>query len=411
MKSIKELFLIVLLALLIRIPWMFLVPYVEAPDENTHFWVIQFIANNFRLPDYHAVISVGPEAVYGSIPQLGYLPHILFLKAIGSFIAANKWLYAARLGSIAMGLIVVVVAYYIGQLLFAPNRIAALALPLMVTFHPQFVFVNSYINNDVTTAALSSVILLLLINVLKTGLNRANMVCLSICCSWLMLSKYSGYCVLATTFLILLLVIYLHRSKLKEQFILLACMALIILFLTSWWFVRNYFQFGGDITGVKTMHNIWTLTYHRYLQNFASPIGVVFSSRFWRMLFFSFWGWFGYMTRNLPRLIYYGYLAFVILACLCFARRGLKYRTNWQWLVLIICFAINLAVCIYGTYTGVAGPQGRYLFPSEIPIMAMLIAGLNSASTKWSKYLLVSLIAFNVFVYFYSSFYLFKLYS
>jgi 4-amino-4-deoxy-L-arabinose transferase-like glycosyltransferase len=411
MKSIKELFLIVFLALLIRIPWMFLVPHIEAPDENTHFWVIKFIVSNLRLPDYHAVMSVGPEAVYGSIPQLGYLPHILFLKVISGFVTVQQWLYAARLGSVLMGLIVVTAAYYIGKILFAPNRFAALALPLMVTFHPQFVFVTSYINNDATAAALSAVILLLLINALKTGLNRANMIYLSIGCSWLILSKYSGYCVPITTSIILLLVVYLHRNKLKEQFILLACMALIILFLTSWWFLRNYFQFEGDITGVKTMHSIWTLTYHRYLQSFASPIGVVLSTRFWRMLFFSFWGWFGYMTRDLPRLIYYGYLIFVILAFLCFIRENFKHKISQPWLVLIVCFVINLAVCVYGTYSGVAGPQGRYLFPSEIPIMAMLIAGLGACQNNWSQGFLIALVAFNFLAYCYSSFFLYRLYS
>jgi hypothetical protein len=213
------------------------------------------------------------------------------------------------------------------------------------------------------------------------------------------------------TFLILLLVIYKHKSKLFEQLVLLSSMALIVSVLTGWWFIRNYFQFAGDITGVKTMHSIWTLTYHRYLESFASPIALMLSTRFWRMLFFSFWGWFGYMTHSLPRLIYYGYLSFVILACIRVLRSNLKQQINWSWFTLILCFVINLAVCIYGTYSGVAGPQGRYLFPSEIPIMAMLIAGLNAGSNKWSKCLTVALVAFNVFVYFYSSLYLFKLYG
>ncbi len=411
MKSIKELSLIVFLALLARIPWMLLVPHAEAPDENTHFWVIQFIVNNLKLPDYQSVMTAGIEAVYGSIPQLGYLPHIFFLKLFAGFIAIDKWFYAARLGSILMGLIVVAVSYRIGQLLFSINRVAALALPLLVAFHPQFVFVTSYINNDATAAALSAVILLLLISAIKTGLNKSNVIGLSVFCAWLILSKYSGYCVLITVFVILLLVLYKYKDKLKEQFMLLIGLASVVALLTSWWFIRNYFQFAGDITGVKTMHSIWTLTYHRYLENFSSPIGVIFSSRFWRMLFFSFWGWFGYMTHALPRAIYYVYLSFVIMAAVRFMRSKLKQEINWFWLVLICCFVVNLAVCIYGTYSGVAGPQGRYLFPSEIPIMAMLIAGLNSLPGKWSKYLTISFVAFNIFAYFYSTFYLLKLYS
>jgi 4-amino-4-deoxy-L-arabinose transferase-like glycosyltransferase len=411
MKSIKELFLIVLLAFLVRIPWMILVPHVEAPDENTHFWVIQFIANNFKLPDYQAVMLGGPVAVYGSIPQFGYLPHLLCFKALNFIILAHDGLYAARLGSVFMGLTVVLVAYYVGQIIFSANRIAALALPLMIVFHPQFVFVTAYINNDATAAALSAAILLLLLKALKSGLNDKNAFGLAICCSLLILSKYSGYCVLITTFLALLIVLYLHKTKIKNQLVLLVTMAVLVLLLVGWWFVRNYFQFNGDISGVKTMHSIWTMTYHRYLQSFTSPIGVLFSTRFWRMLFFSFWGWFGYMTRSLPRLIYYGYLAFVILACGRFIRNSLNLKIDWSWIVLILCFLTNLAVCVYGTYSGVAGPQGRYLFPSEIPIMAMLIAGLAIGSDKWSNRLIIALLTFNVISYFYASFYIFKLYS
>ncbi len=411
MKSIKELFLVIVLALLVRIPWMALVPYVEAPDENSHFWVIQFIVNNLALPDYHSVISAGSEAVYGSLPQFGYLPHILCLKCFSSWTSNSIWLYAARLGSVFGGLVVVSVAYYMGRILFANNRLAALALPLMVTFHPQFVFVTSYINNDATTAALSALILFLLIDALERGLSKTSAVFLSIFLSWLMLSKYSGYCVLLAALIVLLTTIYLHRNKLNNQLLLLTTMALAICLLTGWWFFRNYVQFSGDITGVKTMHGIWTLAYHRHVEGFASPISVAFSTRFWRMLFFSFWGWFGYMTRSLPKVIYYVYLAFVVIASVRSIRRIRHFALKRAWLVLIGCFIINLTVCIYGTYSGVAGPQGRYLFPSEIPIMALLIAGLAAGSNKWSQSFVLSLLAFNVFAYLYSILFLYKLYS
>ena len=409
MKSSKELFLIVLLALLVRVPWILLVPQVEAPDENTHFWVVQFIVNNWQLPNFDIVTSVGSEAVYGSIPQLGYLPHIILVKCLGNLVNLSNLFYIARLGSLLMGLVVIGVSHYMGKMLFPAHRLYALALPAMIIFHPQFVFVTSYINNDSTAAALGALILFLLLRSVETGLNKTNMLCLAICCACLILSKYSGYCLLITTAITILLVLYLHREKLKEQLTYLIGMIVAILILTSWWFVRNYFVFAGDITGVKTMHSIWTLTYHKHLQNFNSPLGVLFSSQFWRMLFFSFWGWFGYMTRSLPRFIYYGYLSFVVWAGLSFVFAKVKHKMQWSWLILILSFLLNLSVCIYGTYSGVAGPQGRYLFPSEIPIMAMLIAGVTFCSNKWSKYLIIALIAFNTFAYFYSSFHIFKL--
>jgi len=448
MKSIKDLFWIICLAILVRIPWLLMVPHVEAPDENTHLWVIEFIIKHFQLPDYQAVLSAGPEAVYGSIPPFGYLPHIIFYKCLVNFIAPAHTLYAARLGSLSMGLIVITVAYFIGQLLFLPNRIAALALPLMIVFHPQFVFVTSYINNDATAAALSALILLLLVRSLKNGLNLPLVLFLSLAFSWLILCKYSGYCVLVVSYIFLPVIVYLHRNKLIQQLARLSVIVLITIALTSWWFVRNYFLFSGDITGVSTMHHIWQLNYHKQLTSFGSPIGVLLNHRFWRMLFFSFWGWFGYLTRSLPRVIYYSYLFFVIVSivrfCDQFVEKIQKGKVNvlsqirslfvtnmdnlsastaasiddnatqsiqaWIWLLLITCFLINFATCVYGSYSGVAGPQGRYLFPSEIPIIAMLIAGLSSRQNKWSEALVTVLVGFNLFAYCYSSLFLYMLY-
>ena len=443
MKSLKELFLLLSLAFLVRIPWLVMVPQVEAPDESTHFWVIQFIVQHLCLPDYQSVINGGAQAVYASLPQFGYLPHVLLLKCLGGFVLPEHALYLARLGSLCMGLIVVGVAYFIGRLLFLPNHIAALALPLMIIFHPQFVFVGCYVNNDATTAALAALILIFLIVAIKKGLNFSLVCFLSLCFSLLILAKYSGYCVLLTSAVFIPIIIYLHRKRLKGQLALAASMGLITLFLTLWWFVRNYFQFAGDITGVKTMNDIWQLTYHKHLIAFDSPLAPLVNTRFWRMLFFSFWGWFGYMTRSLPRVLYYGYLSFIIVSAAQFisniidkqqkgklnllphlktlltldldfpvsaAGSGIVWIRSWTWLLLITCFVLNFISCMYGCYSGVAGPQGRYLFPSEIAIMALLLGGLASKRDKWSEYSIMALVAFNFVVYCYSTYYLSDIY-
>ncbi len=171
MNSIKELLLIACLAFAVRLPWLMMVPQVEAPDENTHRWVINFVAKNLSLPDSQTIKSGGSIAVYGSLPQFGYLPHILLLKLVPEGLSPSLVDKLVRLASVLMGVLVVVAAYFIGQILFLPDRLAAIALPLLIVFHPQFVFVNSYANNDVTTAALSALSLLLLILCLRDGLS------------------------------------------------------------------------------------------------------------------------------------------------------------------------------------------------------------------------------------------------
>lgn len=60
----------------VRLPWIFMVPMQEAPDEYAHYWVIKFLREHWRLPSAVEVHAGGPSAVYGSLPQLGYLPHV-----------------------------------------------------------------------------------------------------------------------------------------------------------------------------------------------------------------------------------------------------------------------------------------------------------------------------------------------
>ena len=227
----------------------------------------------------------------------------------------------------------------------------------------------------------------------------------------LALSKYSGYCVLLSAFIFLPVILWLHKKQIKSQLKFLLILICTVILLTGWWFVRNYYQFAGDITGTQTMNNIWVLTYHHQLKVFNTPWPIIFSTSFWRILFFSFWGWFGYMTHSLPRIIYYGYLAFVLIAgwraaAMVWARRTDSQSLKvWTWLLFSTCFIANLGICILGCCSGIAGPQGRYLFPSEVPIMAMLIAGLASNQDKWSKILIISLLVFNLFVYCYSTYF------
>jgi hypothetical protein len=53
---------------------------------------------------------------------------------------------------------------------------------------------------------------------------------------------------------------------------------------------------------------------------------------------------------------------------------------------------------VWCTADGVAGPQGRYLFPSEVPFLSLLLVGLFSLSQRWGKRLVVFFVGFNTAV-------------
>jgi 4-amino-4-deoxy-L-arabinose transferase-like glycosyltransferase len=403
-----------------------MIPVVEAPDEATHAWVIHFCAVFLRLPCLADISAQEPIAVYASIPQFGYLPHIILLKLS----PLGSELIRMRFASLLMSWMTVVAAYLIGREMFVGSRLLALGLPLMLVFHPQFVFVGSYANNDVTTCALASIILLLNLKAIKSGLHLGQSFALGLLLAWIALSKYSGWGVIFTALLFYLAAAWLHRSTFKSCFTNMLAVLAPCLTLPALWFYRNYREFDGDITGTRTMHYIWTSTYHRKFDSYRSPFEIVCQARWWRMNFFSFWGWFGYMTRSLPRPFYYGYLAFLFLAaaggCKVLASKTsaflkhkidvspegrLALREPLSWALLVLLSLITFISSLAASSSGIAGPQGRYLFPAEIPLMTLLLAGLSKFEGKTGRLMIWALLVFNVITYLYSSAFLFSLYG
>jgi 4-amino-4-deoxy-L-arabinose transferase-like glycosyltransferase len=417
-----ELALVLILAVIARLPWLLMVPVAEAPDEATHAWVIHFCAEHLRLPVLTDVRSGGPIAVYGPIPQFGYLPHIVLIRSL----PVLAELITMRLGSLVMALVTITVAYFIGRHMFLPKRLLALALPGLLIFHPQYVLVGSYANNDITACALASLIVFLLIKTLEKGPSFVVSITIGGLLGWLTLSKYSGCALVPVAFIFLSVAAWINRATVRSCLLNLMLMLAPFVTLVGAWCYRNYYAFEGDITGTRTLHYIWTSTYHRKFDSYRSPLEIVVQSRWWRMNFFSFWGWFGYMTRSLPRPFYYGYLLFVIAAFwggLSTLKPTLLIWKGWLveaerkqlvkpcvWLLFVFLSLSNLFTSLAASSSGIAGPQGRYLFISEIPLMALLIAGLSKLSGRLSRAMIWGLLAFNLATYLYSSGYLYSIY-
>ncbi len=434
MPTLRLIFLLVLLTMLTRGLWLVMIPMVEAPDEITHMWVIEFLASHLRLPSSAEVISAGPTAVYGSIPQLGYLPHVLLVKLLPNLPA----LVSARIASLLLGCFTVAISCLVAEEIFVAEPLLAHALPLALVFHPQLVFVESYANSDATTCALASLIVLLLVKSLRSGSNPYSALLIGLLCALVGLSKYSGYAIILTALIFVPVAGFLHRKSPLVCARHLILVLLPIVAIDGAWFYRNYVEFNGDVTGARTLYKTWAEAYHRKFANYQSPWAIATQNRFWRMNFFSFWGWFGYMTRSLPRAVYYGYLAFLLSAVaggiqimrLYFAlpkavpndqndyafdqSKLLRVRHNAQvavWSAFLFCSLVNILASIFGASTGVSGPQGRYFFTSEIPLMALLLAGLYNLSRRFGKSLVIGFVFFNLAIYLYSTQFLYSLYG
>ena len=187
--------------------------------------------------------------------------------------------------------------------------------------------------------------------------------------------------------------------------------------MSAWWFVQNAQQYAGDFMGTKTMYNSWARTFHHDLHYYLPPSHIIKSLRWWRMSFFSFWGLFGYMNKYLWRPVYFGYLGMVLAAVLG-GLNGLRHMRMKKpqskaiviWSSLALVLIINLSSMIWASVHNLGGPQGRYLITSEIPIMALIIGGLNQLGQKWGRGFILAFLAFNAIVSLGSWIYLFHLY-
>jgi hypothetical protein len=155
-SSKKRLPFILALAILIRLPFVFLTPRWQAPDEYPHFHYIRTMAETGKFPVSH--------------PQFpdyeAYQPPLYYLFGAGlSKLAANSDVPAIpadvsriepdlplvvivlRLFSVVLGVGTIYLAYR-RRTDFSHHEILSLALPLMLALHPTFVSNTPSITND-----------------------------------------------------------------------------------------------------------------------------------------------------------------------------------------------------------------------------------------------------------------------
>ena len=404
----KTLAILIVCYFAVRLPWLFMVPMSEAPDEFSHFWVLNFMSSHLALPDSTQVADGGASAVYGSLPQIGYLPHVFFALLLSPFKAIDISL-SSRLGSLFAGLVTMLAAVYFANFLFK-DKLCRLALPLLIIFHPQLILVHAYANNDSSTMALTSLALLLVCEILRKGPGPKLNLLLGSTLGFAALTKYSGFAIFPAVALGLFLSFHLFKAGLKKSLLCLATVGGTTLVLSAWWFLRNYQMYAGDLLGTKTMFRTWALTYNRSLDFHMTPWQVVKQHRWWRTILFSYWGLFGYMNKYMWKWVYYTYMVFQALSLALLFKDFPKLKSIYKaaqeqgdlaklytWAVFAALILVNLSAMVYASTVNLGGPQGRYLFPSEIAIIAFLVAGLSRAG-KFKTPLLSILLVFNMAV-------------
>jgi 4-amino-4-deoxy-L-arabinose transferase-like glycosyltransferase len=301
--------------------------------------------------------------------------------------------YIARFFSGLCAAFIVFFVYDIVKKLVPKDPILPKMTTLFVAFLPQFIFLSAYVNPDIVTALVATLILRIWFFCIDAKWSMLSAAALGAVLGFGILSKISGYSVVAATILFLFFSIPKEKSKLQYfSIVFLSC------FLTSgWFFIRN-----------QILYHDWTgyVAYTQQLKTFLSqaPRFVVEHDVFsflnrvtygWQAVpylfhfcFSSFWGVFSWMSLALPKIFYtiaYALTGLSIAGLVVyFARKTKTTALPKIFLFVLMILGLQFFAIIFYVAMIKYQPQGRYFYPVIAPLAFVFCFGLLSFFNKES---------------------------
>ncbi len=381
------------------------VPVFEAPDEHTHYFVVQYIAEHGSLPVqskdpeergpweqegsqpplYYVVVSpiVALTAAHLEESELWYnhqntMGHPALRGNENRFVhdpAEEGWPWRGYVLAVRAirGISTLFCAAAVWCVFLLARRVVpgrswlAVAAAGLVAFNPQFLHVSSAVSNDSAVILLATASLALLARLADGHDDAPTIAALALAAGLAPLAKLSGLAILGLVLLTLCVLAWQRRdyrylARTAGPVVLLAAV------LSGWWYVRNLGLYGS-VTGIEYM--------------LPEPMRRSFRLGEWlrglpaelRGAWLSSWGIFGWFTVALPSVVYWLITAGVALAVAGVAWTWHE-RAAWVrwprvgWLVLWWCIVL---ASLLQWMTIAKGGHGRLLFPA-IASLGIVIA-------------------------------------
>lgn len=398
--------------------WAFILPLNEGPDENMQLQIAEFILEYGKLPTGYQkeIMDYTWGFTYGFRPILPQMLEALFIRFSMIFTKdAFGLLFAGRLASVFCGAVFLGYVRALGRILFE-KKIYQWLFWLLNVCLPQSSFLFSYLNCDSMALMASAMILYYLLKGMQDSFSNKTCIWLGVSLSICILSYYNAYGFLLTAFLGYLGYFWEQNRKGEKcgrKFWgkgLLICT--LVLALTGWWFVRNYFLYDGDFLGLRTQEEYA----ERYALDLFKPSGrkncinqgislweMLFRSNWAILVFKSFIGILAPLTKAHRAWIFAGY-GFLFLAgglgifwecCQGLEKRLGKGNGEKKMPVdmsqmmlhmgLIMAIVLPNALNIWYSYSNDYQPQGRYSMPMLVPFMYYVVRGIGFLSGKIGK--------------------------
>lgn len=417
--------LFVAAVLILLAVWAAIIPFGDAPDEKMRYSVVDYIVRHNALPrgDDPELRNEIWGISYAFNPILSYMVSAVFVKFVKLFTEnSDVIIFAARFVNVLLGTGTAYFVMKLGKRVFdggASRLFIALAALL-----PQALFVFSYVNNDGLALFSGALIIYMWALAMEEGWSFKICTGLAVGIALLALSYYNAYGWALTSVLFFAATVLGGKRKwdFKTLFGRGGFIALLVLLLAGWWFVRNYVIYDGDFLGQASSRASGIL----YAQEPYKPgnlfngeklgqglLGMFFyqdpgwEHNWLAMVAVGFVGLFGKMDIYMPywwSKIYFLVFAVGILGVIVnyfpvFSFRGgkrlrevrkveggkvltrvtllqdhLSARSIFHWCLLIGMVIPFILLCIY-SYSSDMQAQGRYILPMTIPFMYFVTLG------------------------------------
>lgn len=401
-------------------------PLFEAPDEGDHYRYIKHLADGHGLP----LLEPGENWVRheGWQPPLYYIlgalttfwidtdnarqlewvnPHwdgggggmnVVYHTSAESFPyrRAALAMHIVRFLSTLMGVVTVTATGLIALELFPDQRWIAIGAAAINAFNPQFLFISGVINNDNLVTALASLVLLVLLRLLRRGVQMKDSIILGFLLGLSFLAKVSALALLPLTLVVLAFLAYHQRSLRVLSY---GMSAIAVAFVVSgWWYLRNWLLYDHPLAWQRMLAISAPLLRTQRLDLMQALSYAQWLRR-------SFWGIFGYGILMDPSL--YKVMDFVsgialvgwaILAVRQWKRRSLARSTALGVFVLLLWATMVFALLVKWMQILVASNQGRLLFPAISSISILLFVGLAQLAPARYTWLPASVVSAGLFL-------------
>jgi hypothetical protein len=436
----KILFLLLGLALVRGLLYSVVVPPWQAPDEPQHFEYVKLLYEKRRLVGWGDITPSVEQEIIASMDQHRFWQFGVFTESLTPSVQARPtafghiWqgtqhelhqpplayilylfplvltaakdtalqLYALRMVSVLLSMLIVLITFWTTQELFPENPLLLFAVPAFIVFLPAHTFTTSAVNNDHLAEVLVSVLVLLWVLSFKRGL-----------CLWrvvgIIMAVISGVLAKRTALVALPLCgagicLYLWGRDLRSTFSRRKGFMIMIVFIVMVAIIgfglRSWAQTTAEANKIGSGLD-WLIHFYLFLpseqwpfsleQDYLGPEAWAAYRYYTRTLFETFWARFGWYNIRIGPVLYelLALVSLLALAGLCLlvvrATKGQTRLNRWQkkalfFFALAVLFAVSISVGVrirYWDMRSFGAPHGRYLYSVMLPIATLFILGLQ----------------------------------